>query len=122
MATSPVTIVTIFMMLIPLCYTRTGRPSDAPIPLCLCRTPASTIPLPAQSPGGMAPDYLSLWRWQWFKCDWEDREGRSRLTKWSHASMVGSDGEVPVHCHPFFYSAPACAYLTTATRRICPSQ
>jgi hypothetical protein len=37
----------------------------------------------------------------WFKCDWEDREGR-RLTKWSHASMVGSDGEVPIHCHHSF--------------------
>jgi hypothetical protein len=24
--------------------TRTGRPSDAPIQLCLCKTPASTIP------------------------------------------------------------------------------
>src|SRR5215475_985898 len=37
---------------------------------------------------------------EWFKCDLEDREGR-RLTKWSHASMVGSDGEVPVHCYSF---------------------
>src|SRR5262249_40046591 len=43
--------------------TRTGRPSDAPIPLCLCETPALPSHVPAQSPGGMAPDYLSLWRW-----------------------------------------------------------
>src|SRR5258707_5774187 len=46
MATSPaVTIMTIFMMVNPLVLgTRTGRPSDAPIPLCLCKMPASTIP------------------------------------------------------------------------------
>jgi hypothetical protein len=40
--------------------TRTGRPSDAPIPLCLCKTPASTIPRSGSIAGGMAPDYLSL--------------------------------------------------------------
>src|SRR5437016_10338245 len=49
--------------------TRTGRPSDAPIPLCLCKTPAFAIPLPAQSPGGMAPDYLSPRPVEWFKCN-----------------------------------------------------
>src|SRR5438046_1639007 len=43
--------------------TQTGRPSDAPIPLCLCKTPASTIPRSGSIAGGMAPDYLSLWRW-----------------------------------------------------------
>src|SRR5689334_4228402 len=42
----------------------------------------------------------------WFKCDWEDREGCG-LTKCS-AAMAKS---LP----PFFYrSAPACAYLSTA--------
>ena len=40
--------------------TRTGRPSDAPIPLCLCKTPASTIPRSGSIAGGMGPDYLSL--------------------------------------------------------------
>jgi hypothetical protein len=49
----------------------------------------------------------------WFKCDWEDREGR-RLTKWSHASMVGSDGEVPGDLRHFFPPGSSCAYLTTA--------
>src|SRR6266700_5060241 len=32
--------------------TRTGRPSDAPIPLCLCKTPASTIPRSGSIAGG----------------------------------------------------------------------
>jgi hypothetical protein len=35
--------------------TRTGRPSDAPIPLCLCKTPASAIPPSGSIAGGMAP-------------------------------------------------------------------
>ena len=35
--------------------TRTGRLSDAPIPLCLCKTPASTIPPSGSIAGGMAP-------------------------------------------------------------------
>src|SRR5262245_23163157 len=49
----------------------------------------------------------------WFKCDWQDREGR-RLTKWSHVSMVGSHGEVPLHATILYRPAPACAYLATA--------
>src|SRR5262249_8726765 len=81
--------------------TRTARPSDAPLPVGLCETPALPIQCSGSIAGEMAPDYLSLWRWLWFKYDWEDREGR-RLTKWSHTSMVGSDGEVPVHCHHSF--------------------
>src|SRR5262249_3705056 len=80
--------------------TRTGRPSDAPIPPCLVEAPAFSLPFSGSIAGGMATDYLSLWRGQWFKYG-EDREGR-RLTNWSHASMVGSDGEVPVHCHHSF--------------------
>src|SRR5262249_9293814 len=32
--------------------TRTGRPSDAPIPLCLCETPAFTIPCSGSIAGG----------------------------------------------------------------------
>jgi hypothetical protein len=35
--------------------TRTGRPSDAPIPLCLCKTPALPSHVPAQSPGEWLP-------------------------------------------------------------------
>src|SRR6266566_1206870 len=42
--------------------TRTGRPSDAPIPLCLCKTPAFAIPLPAQSPGNGSPTICRLSR------------------------------------------------------------
>src|SRR5262245_41372892 len=40
--------------------TRTGRPGDAPIPLCLCKTPAFAIPLPAQSPGEWHPTICRL--------------------------------------------------------------
>src|SRR5690242_9906627 len=43
--------------------TRTGRPSDALPPLIYARRPLQPSQLPAQSPGGMAPDYLSLRRW-----------------------------------------------------------
>jgi hypothetical protein len=69
--------------------TRAGRPSDAPIPLCLCKTPASTIPRSGSIAGGNGSRLFVALAMDWFKCDWEDREGR-RLTKWSHASMVGS--------------------------------
>src|SRR5499433_1918740 len=86
--------------------TRTGRPSDAPIPLCLCKTPASTIPRSGSIAGGNGSRLFVALAMEWFKCAWEDREGR-RLTKWSHASMVGSDGEVPVHCHSFTRLQPA---------------
>src|SRR5262249_50235019 len=97
-----VTIMTIFMMLIPFCWAPGRADRVTPLFRFVCaRRPLLPSHLPAHSRGGMAPDYLSLWRWQWFKYDWEDRRGR-RLTKWSHASMVGSDGEVPVHCHHSF--------------------
>src|SRR5438132_11877365 len=69
--------------------TRTGRPSDAPIPLCLCKMPASTIPRSGSIAGRNGSRLFVALAMDWFKCDWEDREGR-RLTKWSHASMVGS--------------------------------
>jgi hypothetical protein len=55
MATSPVTIVTVFMMDPLVLGTRTGWPSDAPIPLCLCETPVSAIPRSGSIAGGMAP-------------------------------------------------------------------
>src|SRR6478672_6536668 len=56
MATSPaVTIVTIFMMDPLVLGTRAGWPSDAPIPLCLCETPAFAIPPSGSIAGGMAP-------------------------------------------------------------------
>jgi hypothetical protein len=35
--------------------TRTGRPSDAPVPLCLCRRPLLPSHVPAQSPGEWLP-------------------------------------------------------------------
>jgi hypothetical protein len=62
------------MIIIPLMGTRTGRPSDAPIPLCLCETPASTIPPSGSHAGGMAPNYLSPRLVEWFKCNRQDRE------------------------------------------------
>src|SRR5262249_26099583 len=81
--------------------TRTGRPSDAPIPLCLCETPAFTIPCPGSIAGGngyrvfvalaMAMVQIRL-----------GGSGRTQINQWSHTSMVGSDGEVPVHCHHSF--------------------
>src|SRR5262245_23799447 len=46
----------------PVLGTRTGRPSDAPIPLCLCKTPAFAIPLPTKSPGNGSPTICRLSR------------------------------------------------------------
>src|SRR5215467_1262650 len=40
--------------------TRTGRPGDAPIPLCLCKTPAFAIPLPARRRGNGSPTICHL--------------------------------------------------------------
>src|SRR5215510_4836263 len=74
-ATSPaVTIVTIFMMLIPLCQApgRAGRVT--PLFRCVCaRRPLLPSHLPAQSPGGMAPEYLSPRLVEWFKGNWQDQ-------------------------------------------------
>src|SRR5215831_3775762 len=81
--------------------TRPGRPSDASIPLCLYKTPASAIPRSGSIAGGNGSRLFVALAMDWFKCDWDDREAR-RLTKWSHFSMVGSDGELPVHCHYSF--------------------
>src|SRR5439155_13439045 len=74
--------------------TRTGRPSDAPIPLCLCKTPASTIPRSGSIAGRNGSRLFVALAMDWFNCDWEDRDGR-RLTKWAYASMVGSDVRRP---------------------------
>src|SRR5262249_52057437 len=93
--------------------TRTGRPSDAPMPLCLCETPAFTIPCSGSIAGGMAPDYLSLWRWQWFKYDWGG-SGRTQINQMVSRQRGRQRWRSPSSLPPFFYSAPACAYLTTA--------
>src|SRR5437588_11647998 len=65
MATSPaVTIMTIFMMLIPLFWAPGRADRVTPLFRFVCaRRPLLPSHVPAQSPGGMAPDYLSLWRW-----------------------------------------------------------
>src|SRR5262245_38719275 len=64
--------------------TRTGWPGDAPIPLCLCKTPASAIPPSGSIAGGMAPEYLSPRPVEWFKGNWQGRDsgiGIGRGTK-----------------------------------------
>jgi hypothetical protein len=93
--------------------TRTGRPSDAPIPLCLCKTPASTIPRSGSIAGG---EWLPTIRrfWRWIGSMRLGGSGGRRLTKRSNASMVGSNGEAPVHCHHSFTVAFSLCYLTTA--------
>src|SRR5262245_21774841 len=116
MAMSPaVTIMIVFMMLIPLCCSP-GR-ADRVTPLFLVCADARfyhpTFRLNRQGNGSRLFVALAM---DWFKCDWEDREGR-RLTKWSHASMVGSDGEVPVHCHHSFTVASSLR-LSNYRRRV----
>jgi hypothetical protein len=64
--------------------TQTGRPSDAPIPLCLCKTPACTIPHSGSIAGRNGSRLFVALAMDRFKSDWENRE-RCRLTKWSHA-------------------------------------
>jgi hypothetical protein len=92
--------VTIFMILIPLCYAP-GR-ADRVTPLFRCvRARRPLLPSPAQSAGWNGSRLFVASAMDWFKCDWEDWEVRG-LTKWLPASMVGSDGEVPVHCHHSF--------------------
>src|SRR5438094_9082899 len=69
MATSPaVTIMTIFMMLIPLCCSPGRADRVTPLFRFICaRRPLLPSHVPAQSPGGLAPDYLSLWAMDWSK-------------------------------------------------------
>src|SRR6476620_7402430 len=61
--------------------TRTGRPGDAPIPLCLSKTPAFAIPLAAQSPGNGSPTICRL-----------SRSRGSNATAGSGTPVSGSDG------------------------------
>jgi hypothetical protein len=53
--------------------TRTGRPSDAPIPLGLGKTPAFAIP-PGSIAGEWLPDYLSPQPVERFRCNRQDRK------------------------------------------------
>src|SRR5215813_1619289 len=97
-----VTIMTIFMMLIPLCWTPGRADRVTPLFRFVCaRRPLLPSHVPAQPPGEMAPDYLSLWAMEWFKCDWENRE-ECRLTKWSHASRSAAMAKSPIHCRHSF--------------------
>src|SRR5262249_50425596 len=91
--------------------TRTGRPSDAPIPLESVQDARFHHPtFRLDRRGGMAPDYLSLWRW--IGSNAIGRIGRTRINQ----MVIGrqrwrSLGSLP----PSFYrSAPGYAYLTTA--------
>jgi hypothetical protein len=70
-----VTIVTIFMMLIPL-YWAPGRADRVtpPFRFVCARRPLLPSHVPAQFTGGMAPDYLSPRLVEWFKCNRQDRE------------------------------------------------
>src|SRR5262245_26072506 len=54
--------------------TRAGRPSDAPIVLCLCETPASTIPRSGSIAGRNGSRLFVALAMDWCKCDWEDRK------------------------------------------------
>jgi hypothetical protein len=114
MATSAaVTIMTVFMMLIPLCWAPGRADRVTPLFRFVCaRRPLLPSHVPAPSPGEMAPDYLSLWRWNGSNAIGRIGEGR-RLTKCSH-SMVGGNDEVTVHCHHSFTVRLQPAHLTTA--------
>src|SRR5262245_27397822 len=112
MAKSPaVTMMTIFMMLIPLCWAPGRADRVTPLFRFVCaRRPLLPFHVPAQSPGGMAPDYLSLWRW--IGSNANGRIGRTQINQ----MVIGrqrcrSPGSLP----PSFYrSALGYAYLTTA--------
>jgi hypothetical protein len=45
----------------------------------------------------MAPDYLSLWRW--IGSNAIGRIGKMPINPMVSRQQVGSEGEVPVHCH-----------------------
>jgi hypothetical protein len=73
--------------------TRTGRPSDAPIPLCLCKTPASTIPRSGSIARGMAPEYLSPRPVEWFKGNRQDQDSGNGIGR-------GAPTQTPNVVHP----------------------
>jgi hypothetical protein len=90
--------------------TRTGRPSDAPIPLCLCKTPASTIPSSRSIAGGNGSRLFVALAMDWFNAIARigknaDQPNGHGWQRWRNA------GSLPPFC---YRSAPACAYLTTA--------
>jgi len=96
----------IFMMLIPLCLgTRTGRPSDAPFPLCLCKTPAlpSHVRLNRRGNGSRLSVASAM---DWFKCDWEVAA--------DYGHLVNLRPSRSVHCHILLPFGCSCTYLTTA--------
>src|SRR5260370_39490498 len=96
MARSPaVTIMMIFMMLIPLCWAPGRADRVTPLFRFVCaRRPLLPSHVPAQSPGEWLPTI----------CRFGDglvqmRLGGSGRTQINQMVMVGSDGEGPVHGH-----------------------
>src|SRR5262249_34368079 len=86
--------------------TRTGRPSDAPIPLCLCKTPASAIPPSGSLAGGngsrlfvalaMAMVQIRL-----------GGSARTQINQMVSRQHGRQRWRSPGSLSPFFYSAPA---------------
>src|SRR5947208_13204581 len=76
MATSPaVTITMVFMMLIPLCWAPGRADRVTPLFRFVCaRRPLLPSHVPAQSPGGMAPEYMSPRPVEWFKYNRQDQD------------------------------------------------
>src|SRR5437764_8460928 len=76
MATSPaVTTTMIFMMLIPLCWAPGRADRVTPLFCFVCaRCPLLPSHVPAQSPWGMAPEYLSPRPVEWFKYNRQDQD------------------------------------------------
>src|SRR5262249_49908572 len=94
MAKSPaVTIVMIFMMLIPFCWAPGRADRVTPLFRFVCARDARfSIPRSGSIAGGNGSRLFVALAMDWFKCDWEDREG----PQINQTIMVGSDGEVPV--------------------------
>src|SRR5262249_44409065 len=98
-AKSPaVTMMMIFMMLIPLCWAPGRADRVTPLFRFVCaRRPLLPSHVPARSPGEWLPTI----------CRFGDglvqmRLGRIGRTRINQMVMIGSDGGVPVHCHhPF---------------------
>src|SRR5262245_36384745 len=93
---------------------RTGRPSGRPYSALSVQDARFNQPTFRLNRRGNGSQLFVALAMDWFKCDWEDREG-CRSTKWSHASRPAAMAKVPVHCHRCFaVRLPVGAYPTTA--------
>jgi hypothetical protein len=99
---------------------RRYQPNRSQSPLCRCKAPPNfTIPCSGAIAGGMAPDYLSAWPVNWFKCEWKDRRRRRGINQMVFTPT--SSAMIKFNCRHFL-TAPRRRSLSNYRRHGRPTQ